>query len=153
MDFLLSVLTGGGFGIIGSVVNKVMGIWQSYEERQKLKISYEHELNLQKLNIKARAQELESEERIAEYGMESAVRTASYAHDTGYGQASQKVINFLRLVRPILTFMLLAVTGIVLFTIAEGDLIKQTVNQITFMTTLAITWWFGDRSSKPGPIK
>ena len=111
-----------------------------------MKLEFDQELALQTLNIQARGQELESEEKIVNAHTASVMRTASYGHDTGYGKPSKWVINILRLVRPALTVMLLALTAWIFGTVVENGLKINVINQVLFMTSMALSWWWGDRA-------
>lgn len=70
----------------------------------------------------------------------------SYRHDTALGSASQWVVNILRLVRPILTLiLLLTLAAILLMNPAER---AESIQAIVYLATLSISWWFGDRSPR-----
>jgi len=78
---------------------------------------------------------------------ENEMRIASYTHDTGIGTASQFVVNFLRLVRPILTFTLICLLGILYFQSDAGG--KATIEaSVIFMSSSSVLWWFGDRAMR-----
>jgi hypothetical protein len=147
-DGLLSVLTGGATGLIGTIAGKALGIWEESAKRKTKSLDHAHEVSLHRLNMESRGKELESEERIAEYNATSIMRTASYQHDTGYGKASQYVVNFLRLVRPGLTLILLGLTCYIVATVADVGLRAEVVMQVIFMTSMSLSWWWGDRSPK-----
>ena len=114
-----------------------------------MSLEFDQEYKLQELQISSRKEELESEEAIARMETNAAMKTASYAHDASYGPASVTIASILRFVRPVLTFVLLAFV-VYIFWQANDDaaLVYDLSNQIMFLTTTAVAWWFGDRSFK-----
>ena len=144
METLMTALFGGATGILGTLVGKVAGYFEKKQELELMKESYKHELALQELNMSARAQELESEAAIAEMNNAAAMRSASYEHDASYGKPYRWVITLLRLVRPILTIMLIILTCILFFQLSESGQ-DEIASQVIFLTGMAISWWFGDR--------
>ena len=146
-DLIGSVLTGGATGILGSVIGQVGRFLETKQKLKKMAIEFQHELNLQELQFEARTAELENEQAIAEAGAMATMKSASYAHDASYG--SSVIGNILRFVRPILTFMLLGFSVYVFLQALDNVEIKREIsNQIMFLTTTAVAWWFGDRSMK-----
>ena len=112
-----------------------------------MSLEFDQEYKLQELQITSRKEELESEEAIARMETNAAMKTASYAHDASYGPASVTIASILRFVRPVLTFVLLGFV-VYIFWQANDDkaLVFDLSNQIMFLTTTAVAWWFGDRS-------
>jgi len=141
MDFLISLLSGGATGIIGTLIGRILGF---YETKQK----YDQELKLLELQAKIGAEESERELAIAQAKAASDLRMASYQHDTGTGQGSQWVTDTLRLIRPVLTAMLVLAVILLWFTSkdSDGDIRTQVVVAIIYLATSAVTWWFGDRA-------
>jgi hypothetical protein len=141
MDFLISLLSGGATGILGTLIGRIVGF---YETKQK----YEQELKLLELQAKINAEESERELAIAQAKAASDLRVASYQHDTGTGQGSQWVTNTLRLIRPALTIVLVIAVIMLWFTAEqfEADIRTQVVVAIIYLATSAVTWWFGDRA-------
>ena len=91
------------------------------------------------------AEESERELAIAESTAAADVRTASYGHDSSVGVGSAWVVNVLRLVRPVLTFTLIVLVGIVYFKSDIGG--KATIElSVLFMCSSSVLWWFGDRA-------
>ena len=62
LEMLGSALFGGGVGIFGSVVSKVLSIWQFKEELKSKKMDHDHEKSLLDRQLEARKDELESEQ-------------------------------------------------------------------------------------------
>ena len=127
-------MTGGATGIIGSVIGKAFSFLDSWQEEKKAGADHQRTLEMLEMQGKMKADEAENEMRIASYG-----------HDTGIGTASLFVINILRLVRPVLTFTLILLVGILYFQADVGG--KATIEaSVIFMASTATLWWFGDRS-------
>ena len=134
LDLLGTVLTGGATGIVGSVLGKAFSFLDAWQEEKKAGADHLRTLEMLKLQGEMKADEAENEMQIA-----------SYTHDTGIGTASLFVINILRLVRPILTFSLIGLLGILYFQSDAGG--KATIEaSVIFMASSAVLWWFGDRA-------
>ena len=134
LDLLGTVLTGGATGIVGSVLGKAFSFLDAWQEEKKAGADHLRTLEMLKLQGEMKADEAENEMQIA-----------SYTHDTGIGTASLFVINILRLVRPILTFSLIGLVGILYFQADAGG--KATIEaSVIFMSSSSVLWWFGDRA-------
>ena len=146
-DMIASVLTGGATGIVGSLIGTVGRYFDNKQKIKQMSLEFDQEYKLQELQITSRKEELESEEAIARMETNAAMKTASYAHDASYGPASVTIASILRFVRPVLTFVLLGFV-VYIFWQANDDkaLVFDLSNQIMFLTTTAVAWWFGDRS-------
>lgn len=161
----MSVVSGGVTGIIGTVLGRVGGYFETkqknkhdlklleFQERQnshdldKQEREFSHEIGLMKLNIDADAGETEQEIALINQKGSWAGIGASYAHDTAMGQASLWVINFLRLVRPLLTFLL-----IIMIPVGHAmGFAPEVLNAIIFVATASVLWWFGDRAPTQFP--
>jgi 3-deoxy-D-manno-octulosonic-acid transferase len=144
-DMIGAALFGGGAGIFGSVVSKVLSIWQYKEELKAKKMDYEHEQSLLDRQLSARRDELESEQAIVNITADESVRVASYKHASSVGETSVWVNNILRLVRPVLTLLMVCLTA---YVAATFDTItqKELAAQIIAITSMCFAWWFGDRS-------
>ena len=146
-DVIASVLTGGATGIIGSAIGTVGRFLEKRQELKQMKLEFDQELQLQQLQITARKDELESEQAIVQTQAESDIKTASYSHDASYGVSTPIISSILRFVRPALTFGLLGFSGYIFFSVQEdANTVRELSNQIMFLTTTAVAWWFGDRS-------
>ena len=134
LDLLGTVLTGGATGIVGSVLGKAFSFLDAWQEEKKAGADHLRTLEMLKLQGEMKADEAENEMQIA-----------SYTHDTGAGTASLFVINILRLIRPILTFSLIGLLGILYFQSDAGG--KATIEaSVIFMASSSVLWWFGDRA-------
>ncbi len=152
MGTLIALLGGPITGLLGSAFG-IFGKWLEHkQDLEKTAITNAQEIELQKLNIAARGQEIEQEALIAQTSAMSKMLKSSYQHDIGGGQASQSVINVLRLMRPLFTILLILLSGLIFFYSTEGDLIdgqpirEHVVLTILYMTEVAVTWWFADRA-------
>jgi hypothetical protein len=85
LEMLGSALFGGGVGIFGSVVSKVLSIWQFKEELKSKKMDHDHEKSLLDRQLEARKDELESEQAIVNVAADESVRVASYQHANSVG--------------------------------------------------------------------
>ena len=146
-EIIASVSSGGATGIIGSAIGTVGRFLEKKQELKQMKLEFDQELQLQELQITARKDELESEQAIVQVQADSDIKTASYAHDASYGIATPIIASILRFVRPVLTFGLLGFSGYIFFSVQEDPtVVRELSNQIMFLTTTAVAWWFGDRS-------
>ncbi|WP_461210397.1 hypothetical protein [Desulfocurvus sp. DL9XJH121] len=172
LEFLLSIVSGGATGLLGSLL-KGVGDW--FRRRQEMA----HEREMRKLDMEMMDKEWEYRDRAAEREGEvrlqesaDALQAASYEHDRATYSSGFKVrLTFNRvmlvlvdvvrgLTRPALTaFMLwlvwdtrcevhaaLQAAGLERIDVAAAmDLQKRIVCTILYLGTLCVTWWFGDR--------
>lgn len=151
MELLFSALFGGATGLLGTLLGKVFGWLELRERRKSLVLEQAHELALFDRQAQLRRAEMESEQAIAETAAWASGRVASYAHDMAAGESYRWVAAALRLTRPVLTLMLLALTLWVFLAVADLGMRAELVTQIVYLTSMAIAWWFGDRA--PGALK
>ena len=78
MEFILSVLTGGATGIIGSVIGKVFGFVDGYLEEKKKDKEHTRTIEMTRLQSELRSQELESEREIVQTQQDGQIKTAAY---------------------------------------------------------------------------
>jgi hypothetical protein len=148
-DFILSVLTGGATGIFGSILGKVFGFIDGWQEEKKAKNEHTRTMEMARLQNELRSKELESERGIVEAAQAGQAKTASYQHDMSAGISYPWVAAILRLVRPVLT---MALIGLMLFIyIRISDLAQQEaiIQSVIYMSSTAVLWWFGDRAMRP----
>ena len=143
LDLLLNVLTGGGLGLLGSIVSKVLGLFEAAQKRKDRQLEFQHELKLLELQSKERSVEREFELSLAQEATFGAMRTASYQHDESYGANS--FTAWLRWVRPALTLLLIVLTAVVFFSTTDFGVRAEIANAVVVMAMMALTWWFGDR--------
>jgi len=150
ISLIAGALTGGGF----SVFTKGLDLFDRHvrhkQDLKKLEMDYAHELVLlSKQNELASAQR-EYEFETATVNGQAQTLSASYQHDASYGPISQMVSNILRFFRPVLTLLLLVVSvwgihRLIASGNADAALISTSVESLLYLTSLAISWWFGDR--------
>jgi hypothetical protein len=147
MELLLNVLFGGATGIIGSIIGMV-GKWLDNKQKmQMMTIQNSHELVLFDKQAALRSVEMENERAIADLDAWSQGRSASYDHDASYGSSDIAwVVAALRFVRPVLTVFLIILTAICFFKLKDTVSQYDLANQIVYLTSMAIAWWFGDRA-------
>ena len=79
---------------------------------------------------------------------DASIRTAAYQHDASYGETPMWCSALLRLVRPVVTFLLMGMSAYIYYKAYEfGDwtTTKMLAEEVVFMCSLAITFWFGSR--------
>jgi len=173
LDSVLSVLSGGFTGILGTAIQSVY----QYKTR-KLDIELEkskaaNELEQRKLDIEQTKQEWASRTQIAEITAHGEVdkadaETLSESYQLEPEQYAEKtllthaqnwlfvVVDTLKaLIRPSLTIYLCIITSLIYFQTRglintnQGDsfaLLEKLVNTILYVTTTCILWWFGSRN-------
>jgi hypothetical protein len=148
-DVIGSVMTGGATGILGSVLGKLFNFADVYIEEKKAKGEHERTMEMHRLQSELRADELENERAIVEEQSAGAARVAAYSMMTGVEVPYPWVAAILRLIRPVLTIMLVA---IVWYIYASSDDIAQQetiIQSVIFMASTAVLFWFGDRAMRP----
>ena len=156
LDFVMTILSGGATGLLGSLISTGFKFFQGIQDRKEAAEIRTHELALQRLAIETGQAETESELKIIQEESRRDQLVASYRHDSEIGRSSRWVINILRLVRPLLTFALIALTAWIYFkltdALAGGNaavLREYIVHTIVYTTSAAVLWWFGDRALNP----
>ncbi|GLQ20340.1 hypothetical protein ACFFUB_02650 [Algimonas porphyrae] len=140
----MDAAAGGLFGLIGTALGRVTGIFERRQAFAQEQARWQHELKLHELTMQARGQETEAElALIAQSGSWSGLE-ASIMADAAIGEASRWVINTLRLVRPTLTMLLWLITGWIFARTQDGSIVEAAV----FAATAATLWWFGDRAPR-----
>jgi len=150
-----SFVGGGVLGIFGTVFGRVASFFerkQAFEQEQaRWKNDREEEkhelalLNLRDVHDENRA---EREIKLAATegswrGLEAsqAAQTALVKHEKG----SARIIDVLRLVRPVLTILLWLITAWIFGVTKDAAIVEAAI----FAATAATLWWFGDRAPKP----
>lgn len=155
-DAVISVLTGGATGLLGTVVSGAIDFFQSRAEHNR-------ELDLRRLDIELAQAEANSAERVAAIEAEGARGRAELeAMAASYREASSrmsrpgdgflmKLVDFVRgMTRPVLTWGLVALVGVIYFTLGAGGLEPEAIRPriietVLYLTTAAVLWWFGQR--------
>jgi hypothetical protein len=144
IETLLTVFSGGAAGVVGSVLGKAAGYFEKKQEMEARREEYSHELKLLELQMKDASEQRENEAAFE-------ARKASYSHDASAGETYKWIAAILRLVRPVLTLLLITLTAIVYMNATE-EVRADVAAQVIFLTGMTISWWFGDRY-KPGTLK
>ena len=145
MSIIASLFAGPLLGVFGSLISGVMGYFERQQQMEADKAKFAHETNLLKLQVQARGQELESEEEIAAIAADTEALKGSYQHDASYGESGPIISGMLRLVRPALTFALIAIVA-VLVLLDDTQLDRTQLSlKVVVMMEVAIAWWFADR--------
>ncbi len=154
MDLMLTLLTGGASGLLGTAVTAVTGFLERHQRHRM-------ELDLRRLEIEETKVEAASAERIAATEAESAESSAAWtALSESYAAAGRRwssgdsralvFVDVVRgLTRPALTLLFLALTGWIYWTLvgdaAGAGLRTQIVHTVLYLTTTCVVWWFGGR--------
>jgi hypothetical protein len=146
-ELLGTVLTGGVTGIIGSVIGKAFSFLDSWQEEKKANNEHGRTIALLELQNKLGAEESEREMAITQSKIDADSRVASYSHDSMGGTSSVWVIDCLRLVRPVLTFSLIILVGILYFKAIPAG--RATIEaSVIYLSSSSCLWWFGDRAMR-----
>jgi hypothetical protein len=176
MSDLLSIATGSGalgglFGMLGSGLGRVIGLYEMREKRQDrtLEMAHEkdgwaHERDLQILQTEAQLQAARHDLDKASVDGSWQGLSASVAADATLPGGYAWVNAVRALVRPVLTLLVWLIFTVLFFAAlttrlpgeAGQDVIETFVNTVTFAASTALAWWFGDRgpqSVKTKPFK
>jgi hypothetical protein len=146
-ELLGTVLTGGITGVVGSVIGKAFSFLDAWQEEKKATNEHGRTLELLELQNKIGAEENEREMAITQSKIDADSRVASYSHDSMAGTGSVWVVDLLRLVRPVLTFSLIILVGILYFKAAPGG--RATIEaSVIYLCSSSCLWWFGDRAMR-----
>ena len=147
LEILGTVLTGGVTGIVGSIIGKAFSFLDYWVEEKKADHDHERTITLLELQNKFGAEESEREMAIAQSKVDADSRMASYSHDSMAGTGSLWVVDLLRLVRPVLTFSLILLVGILYFKAIPAG--RATIEaSVIYMASSSVLWWFGDRAMR-----
>jgi hypothetical protein len=97
--------------------------------------------------MKVRASELAGQESLAQTPGAWEGLAASMAAEASIGESYRWVNAVRALTRPLLTFLLWLITGLV-YLGAAAEARASIVETTTFAATAATLWWFGDRGNR-----
>lgn len=148
-DVIGSVMTGGATGILGSVIGKAFNFVDMFIEEKKAAGEHTRTMEMHRLQSELRAEELENERAIVEEESAGAARAASYGLMTNVEVPYPWVAAILRLMRPMLTLLLVVIVWYIYAT--SNDIAQQEtmLQSVIYMASTAVLWWFGDRSLRP----
>ena len=146
-ELLGTALAGGATGIFGSVLGKVFGFVDHWMEEKKAAKAHSRTLDMLRLQAEIGEKEGERELAITQAQAATNIRVASYSHDAVGGASSVWVTDCLRMVRPVLTFSLILLVGILYFkAVPEG---RATIEaSVIYLCSSSCLWWFGDRAMR-----
>lgn len=170
LDLFTGGVAGGILGLVGSWLAAREKRAQLREERAFEEKKWKYDLDLQQLNMQARAQETEQELAIVSQEGAWTGLERSTQHDTMLIEHSSSWVNNIRsLYRPILTSVLQAGCIWIIWLIATGnetatqiliapanpvaDLLRYAVYSWVFAAQTSTVWWFGDRAFAPPGMK
>ncbi|MBV9904567.1 MAG: hypothetical protein JO346_08310 [Alphaproteobacteria bacterium] len=144
-----SAMTGGLFGLVGNIATKVVGYFEQKQAFTQKQAEWLHEVDLLKLHMQAKAQETESEIKVAESQGSWSGLAGSLTSEGAIG-ASYPWVNAVRaLTRPTLTVGLSTFLAAAFFAMNPGDIDRAYVaDSLVFAAVTAIVWWFGDRAPR-----
>ncbi|CAM3836824.1 hypothetical protein VA7868_02328 [Vibrio aerogenes CECT 7868] len=168
LELIMGLFSSSGVGAIVGLV----GSWLTRrEERQNLEIKLSHEQEMFRLKQMQRTQQYNHELKMAEQGTESIKQQGKFAVEVAQTEAfetSQKTnmpldnrfAELIRgLMRPFITLYLLVIATLIarhisgymneMTTLIDHQeltqIFRNTLEQVMFLTTTAVTWWFGSR--------
>lgn len=154
-------------GLLGGLASKVFGWLEAGRKIELARVNNEHQLALvnaendhdrkmAEMKFADRAAERESEERIVATQADAANMQASYRHDASYGTVYRWAATVLRLVRPVLTIMLIYMYYRIFIMVEQAGRIEDAtamVNGVIYATTTAVAWWFADRGPQGNNLR
>lgn len=147
VEGILSLLAGGGTGLLGTVFSKVFGFLET-KQRHK------NELELRNLDIKMMEVEALNAERQHALELEQKAFEASYSDATKRwtrnGDSGALVfVDVVRgLTRPVITVLFMALAAAIYFHTEDGDVQGRIINTSLYLWAVTVTWWFGTRPQK-----
>ncbi len=154
-----TIMTLLGSPILGGLLGSISALFTKKEERKTLELQLNHEKDMAVINSKNRRDELSLQGDLAQKELdgEAFVTSQKYGNnDTGSPFA--EIIK--ALIRPVITTYLLTVVSILTYNlhrlvgglnvIPVEDLVvlyKEIISSVLFLTTMAVSWYFGQRKT------
>ena len=151
LDSIMAVVSGGATGIFGTIVSAGTEYFQA---RQR----HAHEIELRRVEMEMMRAEAASAERVAAIERESEQMRAEHAAlEASYRAATTRMstgdsrwlvaVDVIRgLTRPVLTLLLVAMAGVIYFTLSpQSGLEGQIIDTVLYLATTTVLWWFGAR--------
>jgi len=148
---LVGAASGGLLGVAGSLIGKVAGYFEAKQKMKLEEIKNNHSLALMDKQAELQKMAQDGKFQLTSLETDSANLIASYKHDASYGETYKWASSALRFVRPLLTFSVIGVFVFVYFKSDQaGDLdtVQRMSNEICFLASTCLSWWFADRSRK-----
>ncbi len=145
-EMILSVLTGGATGILGSLLSSGLKFLDLWAQEKKADGDHKRTMEMHRLQAELKAEDDERALEAMQAQAAADLKTASYQHDMSLGKSSRWVTDILRLIRPALTLILVALIGVIYWTVADFAMQQEIVSSTLYMASTAVLWWFGDRA-------
>jgi hypothetical protein len=170
IDAIVGLFSSSGLGaIVGAV-----GSWlNKREERANLKLQFEHEQAMTELSIREVTLTQSHELQLADKQIQRAqaegdiaaelseLQTFGESVKSGAKNTGIMFVDAVRgLMRPLITVYLLIVSSYIAYQVSAlvggveslsadelYDMYRDVISQLIFLTTVAVTWWFGTRPS------
>ena len=156
LDLLLSVLTGGATGLLGTLITGALDFFQRRQDHAQ-------EMELRRLDMELARIEGESAGHVAAIEAEGRADEAAWsALEKSYREASRRwsrpgegwlmqLVDFVRgMTRPMLTWCLVGLVAAIYFWLGASDMEvieirPRIINTVLYLATAAVLWWFGAR--------
>lgn len=138
-----SILTGGAGGLLG-ILGNIGNTWLAMKQEKQ---NHEYQLALIPLQLNADIERSKAQVAVAVEEGAGKAFAASQEADKLDGRESPWAANVKAMVRPVLTFLLLA--GVVaIFLTNPSDGIKEYITQnVVVDASMAVSWYFGARAT------
>lgn len=153
MSIILSLLTGGATGLIGTALSGVMKFFTNKQEQSHelkvMEMELRHMDKEAEVALKIEAKKQEGKEAIAAWaGLEASYKEAGQRWSTGDSGWIVFVDVVRGLMRPLLTLLLVILMGAIYFTLApeQTEMHDQIIATILYLATASVLWWFGSRA-------
>ena len=176
-DAVLSAVTGGGTGLLGSLVSGVSEYFQQKEENRhdevmmdkendQIKLEADRDIKVSKMETTAQVEEAEAEAaaEIKSKSYESDARrylSKGAMRDSIWATRAMAAVDFVRgMTRPTLTLYLALVSTLIYwqtYQISKAveispeqafELLRISTLGILYLFGMAVAWWFGDHGKK-----
>lgn len=142
-----SAAGGGLFGLVGTALGRVAGIFEQREHHAHERALWAHQqVMLDATRAAERERNSAALEKTSVEGRWAGLH-ASIQADAAIGESYRWVSAVRGLTRPVLTFALWAITAFI-FVHVDVSGQSQIIETSTFAATAATLWWFGDRGPK-----
>ncbi|MEQ9315361.1 MAG: hypothetical protein RLN72_05870 [Henriciella sp.] len=142
-----SAAGGGLFGLIGTALGRVVGVFETRQRQTHERARWAHETSLIELQRRARVAALEADQAAADTAGSWAGLKASVEAEAAIGESYLWVNAVRGLTRPALTLLLWLIAGGIWLGANDTDRAAIT-ETATFAATAATLWWFGDRGAR-----
>ncbi len=153
MSIILSLLTGGATGLIGTALSGVMKFLNAKQEQSHelkvMEMELRHMDKEAEVALKIESKKQEGKEAIAAWaGLEASYKEAGQRWSTGDSGWIVFVDVVRGLMRPLLTLTLVVLMGTIYFTLATDnmEMRDQIIATVLYLATASVLWWFGSRA-------